>query len=301
MMKTAHLCALFAVALLAACSLTGFPGGNSLGPTETPTITSTPTPTPVPLAAKVNGEGITIEEFAHELSRYEKAQAQMGMDLAQLGDYRHSVLNSMIEERVAAQAAIASGRSVLDEQVDALVESSRQARGGDSGFQTWLNDNYFTLAEFRESIRRQLLVQAATDGVAAQVPLAAEQVHARHILVGNLNLANTLLSKIAANEDFVKLALDFSQDYSTSSSGGDLGWFPRGALTVVEVEDAAFLLQPGQTSPVVKSRLGYHIVQTLERDSARALSPSALAILQRRAVEQWLAQQMQNATIETYI
>ena len=242
-----------------------------------------------------------MEEFGHELSRYEKAQQQLGTDLDALGDYRHSVLNSMIDEHIAAQAATASGRSILDDQVDALVESSRQARGGEPGFETWLNDNYYTLEEFRESIRRQLLVQGATDGVASEVPLTAEQVHARHILVGNENLANTLLSEVIGGGDFAKLVSTYSQDFSTRESGGDLGWFPRGILTVPEVEAAAFSLQPGQTSPVVKSGLGYHIVQTLEREGSRALSPSALEILRRQAVEQWLAQEVQKAIIEIYI
>jgi peptidyl-prolyl cis-trans isomerase C len=301
MMKFARFCAFFTFAILAACSWTGLSGGISGKPAETPTVAVTPTATSEPLAARVNGEGITLVEFAHELSRYEKAQQQLGMDLAALGDYRHSVLNSMIEEHVAAQAAVASGRSVLDDQVDALVESSRQARGGEPGFKAWMNDNYYTLEEFRESIRRQLLAQVATDVVASQVPLTAEQVHARHILVGNENMANTLLSQVTGGADFAKLVSTYSQDYSTRESGGDLGWFPRGVLTVPEVEAAAFSLQPGQTSQVVKSRLGYHIVQTLEREAARALSPSALEILRRQAVEQWLAQQMQKATIEIYI
>lgn len=300
-MKKAHVFALFAILSLSACSRGGLTGGFSPGQTETPTITATPTDTPEPLAAKVNGESITLVEFAHELSRYEKAQEQMGTDLATLGDYRHSVLNAMIEERLAAQIAIASGKTVTDDQVNSLVESSRQARGGDTGFQTWLNNNYYTLEEFRAALRRQLLVQDATDAVAAQVPTTAEQVHARQILVGNLDLANALLGKIAGGADFAGLALTYSQDFSTRSSGGDLGWFPRGVLTVKEVEDAAFSLQPGQTSPVVQSRLGYHIVQTIERDPARALSPSALEILRRQAVEQWLAQQVQKANIEIYI
>ena len=300
-MKLARFCAFFAIAILAACSWTGLSGGISGEPTETPTISASPTATPEPLAAKVNGESITLEEFAHELSRYEKAQQQLGTDLANLGDYRHSVLNSMIEEHVAAQAAVASGRSVLDDQVETLVESCRQARGGETGFKAWLNDNYYTLEEFRESIRRQLLVQLATDGVASQVPIAAEQVHARHILVGNLDLANALLSQVTGGADFTKLVSTYSQDYSTRESGGDLGWFPRGILTDPEVEAAAFSLQPGQTSQVVKSRLGYHIVQTLEREGARALSPSALEILRRLAVEQWLEQQMQKANIEIFI
>jgi hypothetical protein len=301
MMKRAYFSLFFLPLLLAACSLTGFPAGFLPAPSETPTETSTPTATPEPMAARVNGEGITLDEFGHELARYEKAQKDLGTDLATLGDYRHAVLHSMIEERVAAQAAAASGRSVLDQQVDSVVESCRQARGGNTGFQTWLDDNFYSLEEFRAVIRRQLLVQAATDIVASQVPTVAEQVHARHILVGNLDLANALLSKIANGSNFADLAKTLSQDYSTSSSGGDLGWFPRGVLTIPEVEETAFSLQAGQTSQVVKSHLGYHIVQTLERDAARPISPSALEVLRRHAVEEWLAQQMQKAAIEIFI
>jgi parvulin-like peptidyl-prolyl isomerase len=300
-MKIAHICALFVLTSLAACSLNGLPGEISTGPTETPTLTATPTSTPVPLAARVNGEGIPIEEFGHEVSRFEKAQQALGTDLAKLGDYHRSVLNAMIQERLAAQVAVTEGKSILDDQVDGLVESSRQARGGETGFQAWLNDNFYSLDEFRTALRRQLLVQAATDDIASQVPITAEQVHARHILVGNVDLANSLLGKIQSGGDFTELVTTYSQDASTRASGGDLGWFPRGVLTVPEVEDAAFSLQPGETSPVVQSRLGYHIVQTLERDPARALSPSALAVLRRQAVDQWLAQLMQKASIEIFI
>jgi peptidyl-prolyl cis-trans isomerase C len=270
-------------------------------PTSTPTVTPTPTPTPVPLAAKVNGEPITLEEFNHELARFEQAQETLGVDPATLGDYRHTVIQAMIEERVAAQAAVAEGRAVLDDQVDAVVESVRQARGGNAAFQAWLDDNYYTLDEFREAVRRQLLVQAAADAVIATVPTSAEQVHARHILVGNLNQANDILAQVTAGADFAELAQKYSQDFSTNASGGDLGWFPRGILTVPEVEEAAFSLQPGETSEVIQSPLGYHIVQTLERADSSPISPKALEILRRHAVEAWLAQQMQNATIEIYI
>jgi parvulin-like peptidyl-prolyl isomerase len=297
-MRKTFLPFLFGIALLAACDLQT---GLSPAPTGTPTVTATVTLTPVPLAARVNGEGIPLAEFEHEVARFEAAQKKLGNDLGAMGDYRRSVLQSMIEERVAAQGATAMGRTVLDEQVDAVVESARQARGGDSGFEAWLAENFYSIGEFRDAIRRQLLIQAATDSVAAQVPLTAEQVHARHILVGNLALANTLREMILSGKDFAGLALQYSQDYSTSASGGDLGWFPRGILTVVEVENAAFSLQPQEVSPVVQSRLGYHIVQTLEREDARPLSPSALETLRRKAVQQWLAQQMQTATIEIFI
>jgi peptidyl-prolyl cis-trans isomerase C len=292
---------LIGISLLAACSWSDIRSAVAPGPTPTPTATPTATSTPVPLAARVNGEGIPLEEYEHEVARFEAAQKNLGNDLSALGDYRRQVLQSMIEEYAAAQAAVAMGRSVLDEQVDAVVIASRQARGGDAGWEAWLKDNFYTADEFRRAVRRQLLIQAATDSVAAQVPTSAEQVHARHILVGNLDLANALRDQILTGADFAQLARTFSQDFSTNVSGGDLGWFPRGILTVVEVETAAFSLPAGQLSEVVQSRLGYHIVQTLEREDSRPLTPGALATLRRKAVEAWLAQQMQTARVEIFI
>jgi peptidyl-prolyl cis-trans isomerase C len=293
----AFLSVVFVTLLPAACSLTEIRPEPTGFPTETPTVTLTP----VPLAARVNGEGIPLEEFNHEVSRFEAAQVKLGKNPENSGDYRHTVLQAMIEERVAAQAAVAMGRTVLDEQIDAVVASARQARGGDAGWEAWLMENFYSPEEFRSAVARQLLIQAAADSVAAQVPTAAEQVHARHILVGNLQLANQLLEQVASGGNFTELALTFSQDFSTSADGGDLGWFPRGILSVPEVEEAAFSLQPGQTSPVVQSRLGYHVVQTLEREAARPLTPADLETLRRQAVREWLAHLMQTAVLELFI
>jgi parvulin-like peptidyl-prolyl isomerase len=300
-MQQAFLSSVAAAALLAACSWSDIQQVIVPAPTETPTATPTVTPTPIPLAARVNGEGIPKQEFEDEIARFELAQTKLGNDPATLGEYRRQVLQSMIEERVAAQAAKAMGRAILGEQIDAVVESVRQARGGDAGFQAWLAENFYSAEEFLLAIQRQLLAQAAADSIAAQVPPTAEQVHARHILVGNLELANNLLAQTQSGSDFAELARTFSQDFSTNASGGDLGWFPRGVLTVVEVETAAFSLQPGQTSAVIQSRLGYHIVQTIEREEARPLAPAALERLRRQAVKAWLAQLVQDATIEIFI
>jgi peptidyl-prolyl cis-trans isomerase C len=300
-LQKTFLSTLLGITLLAACSWSDLQSAIAPAPTATPTATPTVTPTPIPLAARVNGEGIPLSEFEHEIARFEQAQNHLGNDLDTLGDYRRFVLQSMIEERVAAQAASAMGRSILDEQVDSVLADSLRAREGDAGFEAWLQENFYTREEFREAVRRQLLVQSATDAVAAQVPVTAEQVHARHILVGNLDLANSLREQILAGKNFGELALTFSQDFSTSIRGGDLGWFPRGVLTVTELEEAAFSLPVGQTSQVIQSRIGYHLLQTLEREAARPLSSSALETLRRRAVEAWLAQQMQTAQVEIFI
>ena len=75
--------------------------------------------------------------------------------------------------------------------------------------------------------------------------------------------AEQVLRRVHAGEDFAQLAREFSTDGS-SASGGDLGWFGRGRM-VPAFEQAAFALQPGQTSDLVETQFGFHIIRVDER------------------------------------
>ncbi|RME36452.1 MAG: peptidylprolyl isomerase, partial [Thermoflexia bacterium] len=110
-----------------------------------------------------------------------------------------------------------------------------------------------------------------------------------------------LLAQLQSGADFAQLARLYSQDESTRDVGGDLGWFPRGVLLAPEVEEAAFALQAGQVSPVIRSAFGYHIVQTLERAENRPISPENLQLLQEQAVQRWIEQLWNQAAIERYV
>ncbi|MBF0102618.1 MAG: peptidylprolyl isomerase [Desulfobacterales bacterium] len=86
-----------------------------------------------------------------------------------------------------------------------------------------------------------------------------EQVKASHILVKTEEEANAILKELKAGKDFAELAKQKSECPS-KEKGGDLGWFTKGRM-VREFEDAAFKLKKGETSGLVKTQFGYHIIQ----------------------------------------
>jgi len=88
------------------------------------------------------------------------------------------------------------------------------------------------------------------------------EIHCAHILVKTEKDARTVIDRLDQGEKFSKVAGEVSLCPSRKR-GGDLGTFGRGRM-VKEFEQAAFVLQKGQISPVVKTQFGYHIIKRLE-------------------------------------
>ncbi len=90
----------------------------------------------------------------------------------------------------------------------------------------------------------------------------SNKIRCAHILVKNEATAQEVLGKIKAGESFAKLAEQYSLDGSRKH-GGDLGLFGRGEM-VKPFEEAAFKLNKGDVSNIVKTEFGYHIIKRLE-------------------------------------
>ena len=90
----------------------------------------------------------------------------------------------------------------------------------------------------------------------------SDKVHCAHILVKTEQEAKTVLDRLNKGEKFSNVAREASLCPS-GKRGGDLGTFTRGKM-VREFEAAAFALQKGQTSPIVRTKFGCHVIKRLE-------------------------------------
>ncbi len=92
--------------------------------------------------------------------------------------------------------------------------------------------------------------------------LMSAKVHCAHILVKTETEAKAVKARLDKGEKFAAVAQQVSLCPS-GKKGGDLGTFGRGQM-VKEFEKAAFELEKGATSGLVKTQFGYHIIKRLE-------------------------------------
>jgi len=281
--------------LLTACST------EEITPSETPTqtivvtlsnpaVTLTATPfapsaTSIPLAARVNGQEISLEEYETELARF---RATSGTGLATYGE--EIVLKDLIDQVLLAQVALESGFEIND----ALYQTRIEALGlNDQELADWMATYGYTEAVFRQAMERSIAGAWMRDQIISAVPETAEQVHARQFLLYNQEEANDIYDQLETGADFETLIAEYEP-----LTLGDLGWFPRGYLTVPEIDDFVFDLAPGAYSSVIQTSLGYHVIQVIEHDPEHLLSPDAYRVVQLQLLEQWLADRRTQSDIE---
>ena len=105
-----------------------------------------------------------------------------------------------------------------------------------------------------------------------------ERVRVRHILIKTQGKpkdevpklkakAEDVLKQLQHGGDFAELAKKNSDDSGSAVKGGELGWIVKGQ-TVPNFEKTAFALKPNETSGLIETEYGYHIIQSEEKQAA---------------------------------
>jgi PPIC-type PPIASE domain len=123
--------------------------------------------------------------------------------------------------------------------------------------------------KFFEVVSKGWTVTAPTDGEARYNN--GEVLAASHVLyraasqtptpqqLEQLKVRADSLRRVLTPANFSQLASRFSQDPGSAQQGGSLGAFPKGMMAP-EFEQALLATKPGEISPVIQTRFGFHII-----------------------------------------
>lgn len=263
---------------------------------------------PADAVAQVNGVSIPLAEFQRQAFDTQSYHVEQGgidpnTDEGQqkLLFFRRQVLRDMIDQALIEQAATSMGIAVSDEELETETKKLIEEVGGQAAFARKLAETNTSKDAWMAMERAAMLGRRVLDEVTADLADTAEFVHARQIFCQSEADCQQALDRLAAGEDFADLAAEVSEDGSTKDRGGDLDWITRGSLLSPELEEVVFGLQVGERSAVVKSDLGYHIVELLDRDPARKLNEEQQFALKEKQVLEWLGEQRAAAEIVIYI
>jgi peptidyl-prolyl cis-trans isomerase C len=251
------------------------------------------------VVARVNGEDISKGDLETAVGELE-ARAGQPMPADQRDRIVRGVLDQLIGFQLLRQESVARKIVVPDAEIEARITAIRSQFPSEEAFTQTLELRKMTLAKLRTDARDGMQIDSmlkaelgTSTGVTAEQVTEfyeknpsefqqGERVRASHILIRVPENADAaareqarakaadVLKEVKAGKDFAALAKQLSEDPGSAPGGGDLGYFERGQM-VGPFEQAAFSLAPAQTSELVESPFGYHIIKVADKQASRTI------------------------------
>jgi peptidyl-prolyl cis-trans isomerase SurA len=218
-----------------------------------------------------------------------------------------NVLDELINNDILIQRARKLGLEATDGEVEDKFTEFKSPYTEDE-FQRTLKDRGVTTDDLKGDIRKQLTVQKLLNReVVAKISITDEDVSSFYNQNrAQFNVAETqyrvaqilvtphkdpqlhnrknddattdvearrksaaLLQQLANGADFTQLAMDYSEDPATASSGGDLGYVPESSLNQSDpaLKHAVVILKVGEVSPIIQLKDGYHILKLMAKEA----------------------------------
>jgi peptidyl-prolyl cis-trans isomerase C len=259
-----------------------------------------PTPDINPPILRVNDETVYAAEVSMVMANIVSQLAAQGRETPDQQQLVQMATQRVVEQKLLAQEARRQGFKPNDLRVAEMAQTVEQQAGGRETLDealaakgTSYDQLLVTLREMdlsRTLIEKKIspTITVSDEEIAAfyadnpEMFTTPAQVRARHIIfaVGENADADTIINARAAadkareralaGEDFAELARELSQGPS-APDGGDLGFFTYQQM-VEPFAEAAFALEPGEISPVVRTNFGFHVIKVEEKKPAVTLT-----------------------------
>jgi len=256
--------------------------------------------------AVVNGEAVKRDEVEkYYRSRVTRETQEPSQEEAL--SLKLNILDELINNEILLERAKKLSLEASDGEVEDKFTEFKSPYTEDE-FQRQMKDRGFTVDDLKRDLRRQLSIQKLINKeVVAKVTItdqdvtdfynqnrsqfnvAEPQYRIAQIVVTPRkdpllrNRKNddatteaearhkcaTLLERLAGGADFANLAMDYSEDPTTATTGGDLGYVPESALSQSDpaLKKVVLALKPGQTSGVIALRDSYRILRLIAREA----------------------------------
>ncbi|CEP42323.1 peptidylprolyl isomerase [Paraclostridium sordellii] len=241
------------------------------------------------VVATVGDVKITEKDLKNRMEPIFYMNGKNKMTDEQIDKYEQSMIDYMTTTEMLYQEGVKNKVKLdtkeIDSQYSAFMASITQTFGMDE--EKFLKEFGLTKEEIKKSVEKEAIAAKYIDKESKVTDKEVEEyfnknkkdlneIKASHILIKNIDengkklddakikenkkLAESILKKALEGENFEELAKKYSEDGS-AQSGGDLGFFSKGAM-VAEFEKAAFGLNKGEIYPkLVETQFGYHIIK----------------------------------------
>jgi len=243
----------------------------------------------------VNNNPITEADIRLETERiiFQAKAMQRPIDVSMMDSMKDKVVESLINRELLYEQTIAKGITSDAAEIDNNIDQIKQRLEPGQTLESLLAEMGITLETMRTQVGQAHAIQKLLEAEVYPQAMVTEkdsrlfydnnpqyfkkpeEVKASHILIQVAPEATDedkltarkkiedIQIKIAAGEDFADLARKYSEGPS-NVKGGDLGFFDRKKM-VKPFADAAFDLEPGQTSDIVKTRFGFHLIKVFDK------------------------------------
>ncbi len=245
--------------------------------------------------AIVNKVVIQQTDLDREMKQVEKQFASQGKQVSkeELAKFKDRVLEDLIVEELIFQESRNKGIKIERKEVSDSLSDVKKRFPSDNEYNATLKEMQMTEAELTKKIKRGLSNKKLIDTqIIDKISIPekdnkafydthpeyfkkGEQVQASHILIkfdpkadekaksAAKKVITDIQAKLKKGEDFAVLA-KANSTCPSSAKGGDLGFFDRGKM-VKPFEEVAFKLKPGETSGIVETQYGYHIIKITDK------------------------------------
>lgn len=250
------------------------------------------------IVAVVNDEVILLSELDRELDAMRQEMRRSGTLPGSDSNLIRQVLDRMILTRLQLQLARSADISIDDEQLNrAVLRIAEQNRMSLRGLRDRVRREGLSFSEFREDLRKDILIseirrrevepQVNVSGRDIELYLSSmrnrkpenEIYRIRHLLIAISEDATPaevekarmrlldIIESIRTRESFSEMATIHS-DGQQAQQGGDLGWRKAVDLPAL-ISDIVPSLEVGDTSEIIRSPSGFHIVTLVDKRSDR--------------------------------